>query len=752
MLKTTESKLSSYTIISKNPDFYLLQHKTTGQKAYYKEYFGARLTSNEYQLVSENFKKRQALQSSTLLEIIDYSISKQEASEASDPNYKFGLIYEYWTQNFQMELTSKLHTSYYWTEEELLNTIEATLQSLWLLHTNGITHGDIKSCNIVVNEEGLVKLADQFVTSSFYKKSLKQIIDEKSSLVSPEMLEMWQSPNLIETPENDIWALGMIFLEAACLIEIGSCYDWEKKKVDFEVIEKRMEFVKKKYGDKLIEIFEIMLSVESGRRREVFVFFGLKKYESVERESLCMNQNDMKEGINECIISPKSLSVENLLIKHKNSKEEFVVYIRKEIDRRQKSLDRLENLLKQAEKPDENRDNLHKIMPLQEKTDVYVYRTNYNGSLMKKENKTTVQMKKSLQNNELCKTYINNEKTKEKTPCFFQDKPAILDSISLQTAPSFNKMKYIPNDPKSNQKKSSLSLIKDRYFQDLREKLISNIKTENKENEEKFPDEIKKFDDFSIIKNEESLSISDREIENSMETKNCPFNKTLPFHEETQLNNNHLKTLNRRVEECLIKGNNHSQSPSDRSFEMKNSIIKEKIKNFANDYENIENIANFDNIEHKYDIQQKEIVIERPKIKKISYENGDFYEGEVLDTIRSGYGTLYSKSNRVIYQGEWEDDFFNGHGVKHNLNVIGEYKEGFPYGDFNKLRACWIKYEGGFLKGKKHGSGVLILGFNEYFQGIFQNDKINGKGTFQTMKGKRVIGEWNNNKLIHKIN
>lgn len=832
------SLFSNYVVVSKTADFFLLQHKATKQKAYYKEYFGTKLSKKEYDLVCENFMRRKSLNSQNLLEIHDYSISNYCESST---DYKFGLIYEYWVQNFQMELDSKMNTFYYWSEEELLNTIEGALQGLFSLHSNGITHGDIRSCNIVVNEEGFVKLADQFVTSNFYKKTMKQMLEEKNSLIAPETLIFSEDPHAVETPENDLWALGMIFLEASTLLDVSGLYNWSKKNFDFMGLDKKMEFIKEKYGKgKLYEVLNTLLHEQPFKRREVFHMFGLQIcFDSVEKAMASLhhenegkhqedspkfdldkgkelpldeedeennpnyienhknisnfNENNIKmeenfNSYNKSDLQPPKNSfltaeIENFVNKQKTVKQDFIKYLKNEIKKREKSLERLKGLLKQAGeyedadnskislspcKSNQNNKNHSKTDNNQKIFEVTLKKSGMNITQENQNSTNFIEQEKSKKNNSPNKPKVNhdplqelnnqiaglarnnNSKHKKNGKNFDSNlttnnnNMAQINSFapsSLHSVISFQKIEDNSNiKPYSPQKVSSLSLIKDKYAQN--NFFVSTLKsTDNKENEE--DSKTKNFDDFSIIKNEEGVSFS----ENGQIDFNS--NKALPLNEEKPFTNNHLNNLNRRLDECLSKGRSHSPSPSpsNRSYDQKNpGDISRRSKSLKESPQ-----IQKDFISNS--IKKAEKSAEKLKIKKIIYDNGEFYEGEVLGNLRHGYGTLYSKTNKVIYQGEWENDLFNGHGIRNNLNVMsGEFKEDFFYGDFNRLRGFWVKYEGGFLQGKKHGTGVLMLSNNEYFQGMFCEDKIHGKGTFQMNSGKRIIGEWNNNKMIHKIN
>lgn len=346
--------------------------------------------------------------------------------------------------------------------------------------------------------------------------------------------------------------------------------------------------------------------------------------------------------------------------------------------------------------------------------------------------------------NKISEKNISTEELLTKSP--FKDETIISNnSTHLQQVVSFQNI--LTTKPRSPQKVSSLSLIKEKYIQSS---FVATIKSsENKENED---GKNRNFEEFSIIKNEEGISFSENENPNlDYDTRGVNSNKVPPVieNENAELNNTHLKKLNNRLDECLSKGRSHSPSlsPSDRSYDQKNpGNISYRSKSLKGSQE-------INQIYFSNSIKLAEKSAEKLKIKKIIYDNGEYYEGEVLGEDRHGYGTLYNKSNKIIYQGEWETNLYNGHGIRYNpIITLNDYKEGFPYGDFNKLRGFWVKYEGGFLKGKKNGSGVLMLSNNEYFQGMFCEDKIHGKGSFQMINGKRVIGEWNNNKLIHKIN
>ena len=751
---TEKSLLSPYRILSRTPEFFLLQHTQTLQKAFYKEFFGSRLTEAELSLISENLARRKALSSPNLLQIYDFSVTQEQK------DFKFGLIYEHWLQSFAGELLGRRGTNNYWSEEELLNTLEAVVLGVWTMHSNGITHGNITAGEIVVTGDGFVKLADQFVTSSCYKKSFEQIMREQKGYFGPETVNSGRATvnfgratgnsgretgnsagrvQWIESQEADLWAVGMVFLEAAGLRDSDECLDWWKGEIRWEAIEERMGDIARVYGEgRIIEVLKVLLNERKEKRKEVFKWFGLEK------EGLLDKIEEKKEEL-----SPKFKKnevFEELFETHRKSKIEFVSYLRNEIRKREKSLERLGDLLREAEKLDDfNEENTKKTTKTSQ--------NNYNNNNYVLETRKPPIDPKSQE---------ISQKTAEITQKSFDILKTLRPPSEVRRSSDISPPKQ---QPEPHTKRSSLSLIKDKYSVLMPNTIVLPKPLPS-------PHLSDKFADFSIIKTEDDPALT-----TSFDSKPCTLNSKAT----------HLKDLNRKLEDCLQRSRSVSPSNSidytsirsntnktpnneekrlidisnikqqENNFEniIENNVenIENNIENMENNFENTENnLENIENTAENIENTPKQ-QLEKPKIKKLLYENGDYYEGEVLsDVIRTGYGSLYNREGRLIYQGEWRNNLFHGHGVKFNLTItIGEFINGFPYQDFNKVRGNWIKYEGGWKEGKRHGSGALIISSKEVFQGVFKEDKVWGKGSFQGNRG-RVIGEWKENKLVHKIN
>ena len=106
--------------------------------------------------------------------------------------------------------------------------------------------------------------------------------------------------------------------------------------------------------------------------------------------------------------------------------------------------------------------------------------------------------------------------------------------------------------------------------------------------------------------------------------------------------------------------------------------------------------------------------------------NGLKYVGEWkrFDNILKRHGHGVYTGEDFTYEGEFEEDLFNGHGeIKYNDGS---------------------SYSGEFRRGAITGKGKLIFADGSYYIGHFRDGKMHGIGTFYTIYGEQWRGMWNN--------
>ena len=141
---------------------------------------------------------------------------------------------------------------------------------------------------------------------------------------------------------------------------------------------------------------------------------------------------------------------------------------------------------------------------------------------------------------------------------------------------------------------------------------------------------------------------------------------------------------------------------------------------------------------------------------KMEYENGNYYIGRWKNGKRNGNGKLYDKNGNLIYDGDWNNDKFEGKGT---LNIekcqqyyIGEFKNELMNG-----KGClfWkngdLVYDGDWVNAKMEGYGKGYGDNGDYFIGKWK-DGLQDEGTLYDKNGRIIFkGKINAGEMIEMI-
>jgi len=159
-----------------------------------------------------------------------------------------------------------------------------------------------------------------------------------------------------------------------------------------------------------------------------------------------------------------------------------------------------------------------------------------------------------------------------------------------------------------------------------------------------------------------------------------------------------------------------------------------------------------------------------PKKKKLVYENGDVYEGEIRGYLPNGQGVYTSAYGEVI-DGEFSDGVADGfcrvtlasgnryEGLIHAgewdengvLTLVYDDGEELPQGSFVNSRLegevtysyrNGTSYIGGYQNGLPHGIGVLTYAGGDKYEGEFSFGEISGRGKYTYADGSFYEGEF----------
>ena len=132
---------------------------------------------------------------------------------------------------------------------------------------------------------------------------------------------------------------------------------------------------------------------------------------------------------------------------------------------------------------------------------------------------------------------------------------------------------------------------------------------------------------------------------------------------------------------------------------------------------------------------------------KITYEEGDVYEGELVDGKRSGKGKMTYK-NGNIYEGEWAEDVRHGHGsltYPSGYEYKGNWLNGKREGHGTQSYRNGDVYDGDWSNNEPHGHGKYTYAADverSVYVGELSNGKYKGQGTMIYADGTKYEGEW----------
>ena len=263
-------------------------------------------------------------------------IVKYYGSYFSRKSNTLWLILEYCSGGSIIDLMLSINRTF--NEYEIASIIIMVLKGLDYIHSKNLIHRDIKGANILINEEGIVKIADFGVGVKLINE-----INRKSKKGSP----YWMSPqvalNSYYNEKTDIWSLGITCLE---MIEGDPPNSQLKPRFVIEKIGKdppsAEELLKgKNYSEEFKDFVKKCLEVNQRKRPNAkellkhhfimkfnkgkdfiknLVKNHLKEVEEFREETLQIEQNDK--------ISESTQKIENI-INYKESKQNYQNNIRR---------------------------------------------------------------------------------------------------------------------------------------------------------------------------------------------------------------------------------------------------------------------------------------------------------------------------------------------------------------------------------------------------------------------------------------
>ena len=131
----------------------------------------------------------------------------------------------------------------------------------------------------------------------------------------------------------------------------------------------------------------------------------------------------------------------------------------------------------------------------------------------------------------------------------------------------------------------------------------------------------------------------------------------------------------------------------------------------------------------------------------VKFKNGNLYKGDVWKGLLHGQGRMVFRDG-AIYEGSFQYNQLEGKGRlvwTEECSYEGEFKAGIRHGHgVFENPGKGSRYQGGWVDGKRHGQGELVLRDGSIYQGDFRHGTKAGIGKQTYPSGNYYEGNWQN--------
>ena len=174
----------------------------------------------------------------------------------------------------------------FFSESELWYLAESCLAVGRFLQEKNIYHGDLRPINIMLSDEGYVKIPDNGILSGVRNNYFKTISGECRGYLTPELMRSFskrESNPRYNVYKADVFSLGVTLLYASTLVRPNTlAYDWSNYTVNFKGIQDLLKKIEGKYSPTWRELIEVMLGLgrDEDSRPDFLFLYPLKVYQN----------------------------------------------------------------------------------------------------------------------------------------------------------------------------------------------------------------------------------------------------------------------------------------------------------------------------------------------------------------------------------------------------------------------------------------------------------------------------------------
>lgn len=199
-----------------------------------------------------NKQQRMNFNPNWFVKLIDYDSGAMPAEESEDNTYKYFIdcYFEHHPNDLRQEIAERRSNGYHFSAEELDSFMDMFINAGVVLENVGSRHGDIRPEFVCLDSQGKPLLMDNIRDKAGTGGRLA-LVTEIEIYLSPILFKCF-SRNVVkykhDKPKDDVFAAGMVLLEAGILDSVQGCYDIENCKFNVEHLNELIERFEQVYA------------------------------------------------------------------------------------------------------------------------------------------------------------------------------------------------------------------------------------------------------------------------------------------------------------------------------------------------------------------------------------------------------------------------------------------------------------------------------------------------------------------------
>lgn len=295
--KTAQEVFAGYQLmgVEENPrfgDISLYKDKSTGDIVWVKE---VPIDEKSTEETLDKYVQSQAWKDPVFITKDVYKVVPQEGffcSANCNGTSRYVIFMDYFERDLEYEIfqrASEIEKDYF-PEPEIWYIVESMMCVESVVLRQNRFHGDLRTSNIFISEEGETKFGDPTILDHKTNSFIKVMTGQCKCNLSPEYFLSLHSNQREPTsnPElTDVFAMGIVILSLATLHEDSWYYDWNMKDILWSNINDSLSEIRIRYSPLLLKLAEGCLKQRIGERIQMAEVLS-----AIEQKKLLAAQNN----------------------------------------------------------------------------------------------------------------------------------------------------------------------------------------------------------------------------------------------------------------------------------------------------------------------------------------------------------------------------------------------------------------------------------------------------------------------------